>query len=264
MSTEKCLALRLTGPLQSWGCSTTFTHYRTHPFPTKSAVCGLCCAAAGIRRGSDLEADFIRGFNLLHMKAVAVMEAMEEAHENVETGDFFSAATASGIGSQGFAAGRKIEDFHTVSGTMQANGSANCRKIDTFYTVSATLKADKKNFRDEAVITRREYLVDARFFVFLTGSQEKIERLAEALKDPALGIFLGRKSCIPAEPVFAGVFDSLQQAEEASLQGFVTLMSEEDEAEYGRANVSVSDVAVSFLSERRAYSPRRVKRIYAG
>ncbi|MFI2415656.1 type I-E CRISPR-associated protein Cas5/CasD [Streptomyces sp. NPDC018947] len=47
------LALRLAGPLQSWGASSRFTCRTTEPAPTKSGVVGLLAAAAGIERGDD-------------------------------------------------------------------------------------------------------------------------------------------------------------------------------------------------------------------
>jgi CRISPR system Cascade subunit CasD len=47
------LALRLAGPLQSWGASSRFTLRTTESAPTKSGVIGLLAAAAGIERGDD-------------------------------------------------------------------------------------------------------------------------------------------------------------------------------------------------------------------
>ncbi|CAL9573749.1 type I-E CRISPR-associated protein Cas5/CasD [Streptomyces sp. NPDC003090] len=47
------LALRLAGPLQSWGASSRFTLRATESAPTKSGVIGLLAAAAGVERGDD-------------------------------------------------------------------------------------------------------------------------------------------------------------------------------------------------------------------
>ncbi|MGY1583835.1 type I-E CRISPR-associated protein Cas5/CasD [Streptomyces sp. MN13] len=47
------LALRLAGPLQSWGASSRFTRRTTESAPTKSGVIGLLAAVAGIERGDD-------------------------------------------------------------------------------------------------------------------------------------------------------------------------------------------------------------------
>ncbi|MCF3132442.1 type I-E CRISPR-associated protein Cas5/CasD [Streptomyces olivochromogenes] len=49
------LALRLAGPLQSWGASARFTRRTTESAPTKSGVIGMLAAAAGIERGDDTQ-----------------------------------------------------------------------------------------------------------------------------------------------------------------------------------------------------------------
>ncbi|MCH0564824.1 type I-E CRISPR-associated protein Cas5/CasD [Streptomyces sp. MUM 2J] len=53
MTGTSVLALRLAGPLQSWGASSRFTRRTTESAPTKSGVVGLLAAAAGIERGDD-------------------------------------------------------------------------------------------------------------------------------------------------------------------------------------------------------------------
>lgn len=53
MSHTGVLALRLAGPLQSWGASSRFTRRTTESAPTKSGVVGLLAAATGIERGDD-------------------------------------------------------------------------------------------------------------------------------------------------------------------------------------------------------------------
>ncbi|MFH9809437.1 type I-E CRISPR-associated protein Cas5/CasD [Streptomyces olivaceus] len=53
MSRTDVLALRLAGPLQSWGASSRFTRRTTESAPTKSGVIGLLASAAGIERGDD-------------------------------------------------------------------------------------------------------------------------------------------------------------------------------------------------------------------
>ncbi|MEG3626592.1 type I-E CRISPR-associated protein Cas5/CasD [Streptomyces poriticola] len=47
------LALRLAGPLQSWGATSRFARRTTESAPTKSGVVGLLAAAVGIERGDD-------------------------------------------------------------------------------------------------------------------------------------------------------------------------------------------------------------------
>ncbi|MDR7301413.1 type I-E CRISPR-associated protein Cas5/CasD [Haloactinomyces albus] len=49
------VALRLAGPLQSWGSRSRFVRRETETAPTKSGVLGLVAAARGMRRSDPLE-----------------------------------------------------------------------------------------------------------------------------------------------------------------------------------------------------------------
>lgn len=55
------VALRLAGPLQSWGSGSRFVRRTTETAPTKSGVLGLVAAAKGIRRTDSIE-------ELLHLR----------------------------------------------------------------------------------------------------------------------------------------------------------------------------------------------------
>lgn len=78
---------------------------------------------------------------------------------------------------------RRLEDYHTVTGIRRASG-----KVDPEATVQ----------------TFRHYLLDARFGVLIEGPASLLDEIAMALRDPKWGVWLGRKSCIPASPVLAG------------------------------------------------------------
>ena len=67
--------------------------------------------------------------------------------------------------------------------------------------------------------THRAYLCDASFFVAIRSDNETIAQLAGALENPVWIYFLGRKSCPPSEPIFAGVGDysTLEDALKANL-----------------------------------------------
>ncbi len=77
---------------------------------------------------------------------------------------------------------RRLEDYHTVTGIRRASG-----KVD----------------KEATVQTYRHYLLDARFGVLLEGSETLLEEVATGLRNPKWGIWLGRKSCLPATPVLA-------------------------------------------------------------
>ncbi|GAA5053530.1 type I-E CRISPR-associated protein Cas5/CasD [Nocardia callitridis] len=49
------VALRLAGPLQSWGAGSRFVRRDTETAPTKSGIIGLVAAAQGLRRSDPLE-----------------------------------------------------------------------------------------------------------------------------------------------------------------------------------------------------------------
>jgi CRISPR-associated protein Cas5/CasD subtype I-E len=97
----------------------------------------------------------------------------------------------------------------------ELNGLAMGVRIDRpgtrwwdYHTVGAgigllTAKGDLKTGAQGTLITRREYLCDASFFVGLQGGSELIQRVKDALENPKWPLFLGRKCCPPAVPVVA-------------------------------------------------------------
>ena len=104
MSDEKAyLALRLEGPLQSWGYDSQFDYRKTGLMPTKSGIAGLCCAAMGIPRGSGQERNFLQRFREVNMLAVSI--PLRHPTKDKETLEV-----------------RRLRDYHTVQGTKKASG----------------------------------------------------------------------------------------------------------------------------------------------
>lgn len=96
-------------------------------------------------------------------------------------------------------------DYHTAGagiGIRQAKGGIK-------YTATTG--------EPETLLSRREYLLDASFLVALKGDAETIQQSRDALENPVWPVFLGRKCCIPTEPVVAGIGDhsDLRQALES-------------------------------------------------
>jgi CRISPR-associated protein Cas5/CasD subtype I-E len=96
-------------------------------------------------------------------------------------------------------------DYHTAGagiGIRQAKGGIK-------YT--ATTK------EPETLLSRREYLLDASFLVALHGDATVIQQATDALENPVWPFFLGRKCCIPTEPVVAGIgeYGGLKEALES-------------------------------------------------
>ena len=75
-----------------------------------------------------------------------------------------------------------LQDYHTVEKTLRMSGSPN----------------------PHAVITRRDYLHDSDFGALLFGEKAVLDEVAKALQDPVWGVWLGRKSAIPSEPIYTG------------------------------------------------------------
>ena len=95
--------------------------------------------------------------------------------------------------------GERLTDYHTVTGgVMSAEGKVK---------KNATTK------EPETVVSWRTYLCDASFLAAVQGPGELIERLAEAVQDPHWPVYLGRKACPPARPVFEGVGDHTSLAD---------------------------------------------------
>ena len=223
MSSDKSfLALRLEGPLQSWGFDSQYNRRNTGLMPTKSAIAGMCCAALGLSRGSAGEEVFLDSFGKMVMTAIAIPRKGVKKDLPV----------------------RRLQDYHTVQNTRRASGTIN----------------------NDCVLTHRQYLTDASFGVVLEGESSFLQQIANALKDPVWGIWFGRKTCIPAAPVLAGLTGDRNEAlslliGEKSLESFTR---QEDVENFADGRDSLPDVAVSFATERRLFSPRRVKTWQAG
>lgn len=219
---RKHLAFRLQGPLQSWGVDSQFSRRNTGLMPTKSALAGMCCAALGIARGSKDEGTFLQQFSTLRMTAIAIPCSVPRPY---------------GSGSKDLPV-RRLQDYHTVQNTRKADGG---------------LKPSH--------ITYRQYLTDASFGVVLAGDAALLERIADALADPVWGIWLGRKTCIPAAPVLAGLFDSSADAfTELIGDAPVKSFTRQEEAEtFADGRDSLPDQPLSFDSDQRLFSPRRIR-----
>ena len=105
LSDIKYLALRLEGPLQSWGFDSQYNRRNTGLMPTKSAIAGMCCAALGYERGDEKEAAFLSEFEGVRMTAIAIPRN----------------------GSRKPLVVRRLQDYHTVQNTKTADGKIkNC------------------------------------------------------------------------------------------------------------------------------------------
>lgn len=66
------IILHFDAPLQSWGTDSRFQHRSAGSAPSKSAVCGMVCAACGAAKASDAEARIIAHFAGLRMDCFCI------------------------------------------------------------------------------------------------------------------------------------------------------------------------------------------------
>jgi CRISPR system Cascade subunit CasD len=218
-SDKRFLALRLEGPLQSWGFDSQYNRRNTGLMPTKSAIAGMCCAALGLPRGSEKEEEFLGAFRAVRMTAVAIPRIKDSRELPV----------------------RRLQDYHTVQNTRRASGAIN----------------------NDCVLTYRQYLTDAAFGVLLQGDAVLLSKISSALADPRWGIWLGRKTCIPTAPVLAGLEDNRDDALRLLIgkKPLDSFTRQEEAEDFTAGRDSLPDAPVSFASERRLFSLRRVRTI---
>ena len=226
MSDTAYLALLLDGPLQSWGFSSRFQRRTTGLHPTKSGIIGLVNAAMGLAKGSPEEAEWLPKLSAL--KSTSIVLPRNDV--------------------------RRLEDFHTTGGGYD-------KKTHPQFIPRKASGGPS----DNPTVSRRQYLLEARFGVILAGDRFVLERAAAALQDPVWGVWFGRKSCIPAEPIFPRIFNTRPEAEralidDAPIEQFTRL---EEVASFDAGTDSYNDQPISFgtsdsSAEGRDYAVRRV------
>lgn len=234
----KHLALYLRAPLQSWGASSKFGDRGTLDAPTRSGLTGLLAAACGVDKN-------------------------DEARDR----DWLARAARLTFEVVGFKRGDRMTDYHTVGARYDKDDPWQKRMIPT--------KAEDGKPKDNATVTHRDYLVDSVFGAVLSGDDALVAEMAAALENPVWGVWLGRKSCIPTEPVFAGVFESAEAARAALAGrwrrsaeraeknvGETTTAFSVVEALPGEADETVLDVPVSFA--KREFHARGICRDQGG
>lgn len=133
---------------------------------------------------------------------------------------------------------RRLQDYHTVLNTKTAKGETKpCH------------------------ITHRQYLADASFGVLLEGPSTLLVEIKNALCNPTWGIWFGRKCCIPSAPVLAGLKGTKEEALALIIgkRQLESLTRQEEVADFEEGRDALNDAPVSFSTEGRLFSPRRVK-----
>lgn len=227
------LFLRLCGPMQSWGVQSRFINRDTMTEPSKSGVIGLICAALGKPRDETTPPPPGHpGWPSLAELAALKM-------------------------------GVRVDYPGTVMRDYQTAGGGHPKK-DSWYGVPTADGSDRRT-----VTSERFYLADAVFLVALQGRLEILEQVHRALQHPVWQLYLGRKSFVPACPVWLkdGLrpdFDDLEQA----LTRYPYLcpvkrdpphtLRLEIEVDYGRGHIVKPDQPLSFVTARRQHGLRYV------
>lgn len=84
--------------------------------------------------------------------------------------------------------------------------NARAIKITDFHTVLDARKVDIRKSNEYPVVSRREYLCDARFSVAVELAEQAVyslDQIEAALKRPVYTPVLGRRSCALSQPLFA-------------------------------------------------------------
>lgn len=141
-------------------------------------------------------------------------------------------------------AGIPMVDFHTIRSQYLLDAQGKLRgNIGEYSTL----------------LSHRTYLQDAYFTIAITGDDELLHCLVEALNKPKWPIYLGRKSCVPSRPVYDGLsnqYKSLEQAIQEIPSPETGQMIIETEAVHGDTTIERRDISIG----NRVFRSRSVTR----
>lgn len=224
------LLMWLEAPLQSWGFDSKFSCRDTLNFPTKSGILGLLCCALGA------------GGEQRHL--LARMAPLKN------TVIAFSRKTV-GRKQRGEP---KMRDFHMVG--------SGYNKGDSFENQMIPKTNDGKSAVGGGVkLTYRYYLQDTAFAVALEVPTDLSKDFSEALQNPVWDLYLGRKSCVPTDFIYQGIYSqeseaimqALKIAKEKSLHEDFKVLDGELSGEV----LVLNDVPLQF-GEKKKYRQRHV------
>lgn len=166
------LIFQLQAPLSSWGEVAVGEYRPSAEYPSQSAIQGLLGAALGIDRDDGAAQTALRtGYRL-----------------------------AMGVLSQG----RLLRDYHTA----QVPSRSDLKKRP-HATRRDELSLPKQDLN--TILSSRDYRQDAAALVavqLVSNAPYSLSQLAEALKKPKFVMYLGRKSCPVAVPLYPCVFNA--------------------------------------------------------
>jgi CRISPR system Cascade subunit CasD len=227
LSDKSFLALRLEGPLQSWGFDSQYNRRNTGLMPTRSAIAGMCCAAFGYPRGSENEHEFLFSFGKVRMTGIAIPRNVSQKELPV----------------------RRLQDFHSVQNTRRASGAINKDCVLTYrqYLTDAAfgilLEGNTVLLGEIAAaladpkwgiwLGRKTCIPSAPVLVGLKEKWDNVDRLLKKSREEALRLIIGEKP----------------------LESFT---HQEEVETFAEGRDTLPDVPLSFAPGQRLFSPRRV------
>jgi CRISPR system Cascade subunit CasD len=166
------LIFQLQAPLAAWGEPAVGEFRGTASHPGESALLGLLGAALGLRRDN------------------------ETAQQGLQAGYAFAVGVQS--------TGRLLRDYHTaqVPGRSSLKGRPHATRADELALPKHELNT---------ILSTRDYRQDAACLVAVhaqSGAPHSLEALASALREPSFVLYLGRKACPPAAPLWPQIIDA--------------------------------------------------------
>jgi len=163
------LVFQLQAPLAAWGEPAVGEFRGSADYPGESALIGLIGAALGVRR------------------------VEEGKHSALRAGYGFAVGVQS--------PGRMLRDYHTaqVPGRSTLKGRPHATRKDELAVPRHELNT---------ILSTRDYRQEAACLVAVQPSEvapHTLDELADALRRPRFVLYLGRKSCPPAAPLFPQV-----------------------------------------------------------
>lgn len=176
--------LRCEAPLQAWGLRARWGQRDTTSAPTKSGIIGMLASASGWAREDRQIAEL--GAAVQMAVRVDLPGTLLDDYHTTGGGRFGATDQRSGV---------RYHDEPYIGGVLSAVETRGRIKV----------KINEATRLPETDVSNRAYLADASFLVGLYGAEPVIARLAHAVRHPVWPVFLGRKSCVAATPLFAGL-----------------------------------------------------------
>lgn len=166
------IIFQLQAPLSSWGDTAVGEYRGSYDHPGESALIGLLGAALGVRRED------------------------ESAHARLRIGYGFAIGVLS--------PGQLLSDYHTaqVPGRAALKGRPHATRRDELAVPKSELNT---------ILSTRDYRQNASSLVAVLARDNApytLQNLADKLRKPRFVLYLGRKSCPPAAPLYPQVIDA--------------------------------------------------------